>query len=297
MTFLSIINFITAHPLTKGHKFKALKRFIFWQINNIFNPYPVIIPFANQSKLIVRKGMTGATGNLYTGLHEFYDMGFLLHFLKQEDVFADIGANVGSYTILASAVKRATTISIEPIPDTFLYLQNNIHINSLTEKDVIALNIGLGKSDGTLKFTRNLDCVNHVLSPSEETSNNFAEVKVKTLDHIIETFSCPALIKIDVEGFEWEVINGGQNTLRNKNLKAIIIELNGSGKRYGYEDDEIHKMLTGFGFQPYTYEPFSRTLTPLASYGTHNTIYIRDYEYVKDRLEKSEKIEVLEKIF
>jgi hypothetical protein len=54
-------------------------------------------------------GMTGATGNLYVGLHEFEEMAFLLHFLRPGDLFADVGANVGSYTILAAvAVERGT---------------------------------------------------------------------------------------------------------------------------------------------------------------------------------------------
>jgi hypothetical protein len=40
--------------------------------------------------------MTGATQNLYCELHEYNDMAFLLHFLREEDSFADVGANIGS---------------------------------------------------------------------------------------------------------------------------------------------------------------------------------------------------------
>jgi len=47
----------------------------------------------NGSKFLVKTGETGLTGNIYTGLHEFPDMGFLLHFLRAEDLFVDIGAN------------------------------------------------------------------------------------------------------------------------------------------------------------------------------------------------------------
>ena len=45
---------------------------------------------------MARKGMTGASGNIYFGLHEFEEMGFLLHFLREEDLFIDIGAYIGS---------------------------------------------------------------------------------------------------------------------------------------------------------------------------------------------------------
>src|SRR5450432_2639822 len=94
-----IFNFIDQHPLARRHKFKAMYRFFFWQLSQLFYPHEVIIPFVGSTKLIVKKGLTGATGNIYTGLEEFSDMGFLLHFLRKTDLFADIGANIGSYTV------------------------------------------------------------------------------------------------------------------------------------------------------------------------------------------------------
>jgi hypothetical protein len=78
--------------------------------------------------------MTGATGNIYSGLHEFEDMGFLLHFLRPDDLFVDIGANIGSYTILASAAIGAATIAFEPVPDTHEWLRLNVAINNVDNK-------------------------------------------------------------------------------------------------------------------------------------------------------------------
>jgi hypothetical protein len=43
--------------------------------------------------------MTGATGNVYYGLHEFQDMAFVTHYLREGYLFADIGANIGSYSV------------------------------------------------------------------------------------------------------------------------------------------------------------------------------------------------------
>jgi hypothetical protein len=63
------------------------------------------------------KGLTGATGNWYCGLDAFEDMAFLLHFMREEDLFVDVGANIGSYTILAGNEVGAETIEIEPITD------------------------------------------------------------------------------------------------------------------------------------------------------------------------------------
>ena len=73
--------------------------------------------------------MTGATGNIYAGLHEFNDMAFCLHLLRSGDLFVDVGANIGSYTVLASKVAGANSITLEPVPQTFERLKRNVNIN------------------------------------------------------------------------------------------------------------------------------------------------------------------------
>lgn len=115
-----------------------------------------MLPFIEDSKLIVKNGMAGATGNLYAGLHDFEDMAFLLHLLRAEDLFGDIGANIGAYTILASGVVKAKSITVEPIPHTFNHLKHNIQINDL-ERLVTAYNKGVGALEGNLRFTKNFD--------------------------------------------------------------------------------------------------------------------------------------------
>lgn len=94
------------------------------------------------------------------------------------------------------------------------------------------------------------------------------------------------MIKIDVEGFEWEVLNGGKLTLEHDKLQVIIIELNGSGSRYGHNDDEIDNLLREYGFKPFAYNPFNRELISLDKYTHGNTIYLRNTLEVSKKLEK-----------
>jgi FkbM family methyltransferase len=271
------------------NKMGSILRFFKWQINTRLNPYPVIYPFTEKSKLIIQKGMTGATGNLYCGLHEYCDMSFLLHFLRKEDTFADIGANIGSYTILASAHVGAKTFSFEPVPSTFSHLMDNIVINRL-KNNVVALNIALGSSKGTIAFTSSLDTTNHVANENED---DIISVPVETLDDVLENQQCPSLLKIDVEGFETEVFIGGGKTLKNKKLKAIIVELNGSGSRYGYDDKDIHNTLLGVGFLPYKYDPKTRILTEIPYFeSTGNTIYLRDKQFVINRITNAQTFDI-----
>lgn len=293
MSLFNTINFIINHPLNKGRRLNAIFRFLLWQVNTRINPYPIIYPFLEDSKLIMKKGLTGATGNLYCGLHEFEDMSFVLHFLREDDHFMDVGANVGSYTILASGVAKAKTIAVEPISSAFSILLQNITINNLQEK-VKALNIGLSSKPGVLKCTSSLDTTNHIATNNDNDAYEIVDITVRTLDEVASI--APALIKIDVEGFETQVLMGAEKTLTNTALKAIIIELNGSGAKYGFDEKKIHKKLLELGFHPYEYQPFDRQLIALKSFGRHNTLYVRDYDLVAERVEKAKKIKVLDQL-
>ena len=288
MSIISTTKFIANHPLNRNRKMKAIFGFVKWQINSLLNPYPIIYQFTEKSKLIVGKGMTGATGNLYCGLHEYMDMSFLLHFLRKDDLFVDIGANIGSYTVLAAAHVEAKTISIEPVPSTFGHLTANININDI-QKRIDAYNIALGSSDGTVSFTKNQDTTNHVATTDDKET---IEVRVSILDNVLAGKDAPVLLKIDVEGFETEVLNGASETLNSIGLKAIIIELNGSGKRYGYDESVIHHKLIDLGFAPYQYAPLKRELIRVDTFGTHNTIYIRDIDFVNERIKNADKVNI-----
>ena len=86
----------------------------------------------------------------------------------------------------------------------------------------------------------------------------------------------PKIIKIDVEGYETNVLKGAKSVLNNKNLEVIILELNNSGEKFGFNDDDIHKSLVDNNFLPCTYDPFKREVIQLETYTSHNTIYMRN---------------------
>lgn len=281
-----------SHPLAKKHLFKTLFRFLYWQTQSRLQPSKFIEkPFLSGVNFYARKGLTGITGNIYTGLHEFNEMAFLLHFLRSDDFFFDIGANAGSYTLLASGVCKAKTIAVEASANTAIIAQNNISLNALQSK-VTLINAAAGAKTGTLKFSKNEDTTNHVLTPNEPQNDNAETVKVIKIDDVA-IINKPSLIKIDVEGFETEVLKGMGETLKQEPLKAIIIELNGSSAHYGFKDTDIDKLLLIHQFKPYQYNPFERDLVLLNSYGDNNTIYCRDLNFVNSRLKSAKTFEVM----
>jgi hypothetical protein len=148
-------------------------------------------------------------------------------------------------------------------------------------------NLALGDCDKYIYFTDHLDTVNHVKDNEDE---NTIKVEMTSINSLC--LPPPTLIKIDVEGYEWNVLKGATNVLDNPCLKVIIIELNGSGLNYGIGDDKIHEFLTEKSFFPYTYDPFSRNLIELQKYTSYNTIYIRDENFCTQRLNSAQKFKL-----
>lgn len=286
MSLKHTIKLINKHPLTSHQQFKTYLRIIKWQLAQAILRQPMVMPFVNDSILLVEKGMTGATGNIYFGLHEFNDMGFLLHFLSKDDVFFDVGANIGVYTVLASKVCGAKSISFEPSKITYERLSNNVFLNRI-DKLVTPFNLGVSSKSETLNFSKGFDTVNHVTSKEMEYTEKIDTISLNEVckaNNVIPTF-----MKVDVEGFEQQVIQGSSDFLNDKKLQAIIIELNGSGNRYGYDEEKIHITLTEAGFQACSYDPFKRKITTQSCKNNKdNTIYIKDIEEASIKVNKSE---------
>lgn len=284
------------HPLTRDRKIGAITRFIRWQIASRTRPGAIVHQWIEGSKFYVRAGETGLTQNIYTGLQEFDDMGFLLHFVSRGDLFVDVGSNVGSYTILACAARGARGYAIEPVPATHQRLMNNIRLNQI-ENQVKCLNIGIGSQRGTIKFTSGMDTTNHALPPGSSEENAIS-VEVFSLDEVLAG-ERPTLIKVDVEGYETLLVEGGQQTLKNESLQAVIMELNGSGSRYGWDEARIVERMIGFGLNPYTYDPFHRSLKSLngKNSASGNTLFLRDEAFVSERVRAAAPVTVLGKQF
>lgn len=287
MNLLRILRFIAAHPLNRGGRLSAVLKFFRYQFATRLFESKFLVNWVNNSKFLVSKGETGLTGNLYCGLMEYEDMSFLLHYLRSDDKFYDIGANVGAYTILASGVIGAKSVSFEPLPSTYDRLIDQVKMNRI-EHLVESNNSGVGNKADTLEFTNNLNCMNKV--NTDPNNRDVTKVDVITLDDCYKPTD-NSFVKIDVEGFEKFVLEGGVNFFSNENVSALVIELNGSGASFGVEDNDVHKIITSFGFHPISYEPFSRTISPLETFDLGgNTIYVKDIVSAQRRVSASEAV-------
>jgi FkbM family methyltransferase len=221
--------------------------------------------------LKIKHGMTGATGNVYCELHEFADMGFMLHLLRPGDLFLDVGANIGSYTVLSSKVCGARTIAFEPDSDATAALERNIEANDIADL-VSVRRIALGDRDGEIAFTVGLDTMNRVAVQEDRIVQM---VPIARLDAISEV-AHPTFIKLDVEGYEQRVFAGAARVLASPSLLAIQSELC---------DGTISRTLNSFGFRQSFYDPFSRRLADMPFRDrSSNALYIKDIQIVRQRL-------------
>jgi FkbM family methyltransferase len=239
--------------------------------------------------------MTGATGNVYAGLHEFEGMSFVLHALRSSSQFVDVGANVGMYTVLAGGVVGARCLAAEPVPATYDSLCDNVRLNDLGNM-VDCRNFGVGEERGKLQFTETEKSRGNRVLQTTSTDQGVS-VPVTTLDALSNEMAPPddvLIIKVDVEGWEVPVLAGRESMLSRSSPTALLIELNGWGSRYGFNDDKAHEDLVSGGYVPVNYDPAQRQLSKRSQRCAQgNTLYVNNFNYFSDRIDESRSYSVL----
>ena len=283
MGLINTLSFLVHHPLASLNKFKAFSNFLHWQLhyrsaNQSLSAF--IFLFVENTKIILRPGETGATGNIYAGLHELVDMSLIMHFLSEEDIFFDIGANIGSYSLLAGGVSNSSVIALEPVSHTFSKLQENIGVNNLFEK-VKCLQYGAGSSISQGTITTDYGCQNKIISESQSDSQlsevNSELINITTIDELSKLYGFPTAIKIDVEGYEDFAFEGASQT---DILSLIIIET---------VSDSLHQKFSQAGFVRVYYNPYTREIlnTPISSFTSVNYIYVKHLNLVIQKVNQS----------
>jgi FkbM family methyltransferase len=273
---ISTLRFILDHPLNRGRPISAISRYLGWQVQSRLED-EVIVDWIEDTKLAARRGMTGATGNIYCGLHEFADMAFVLHALRPGDLFVDVGANIGSYTILASGVYGAHSIAIEPDAGAARHLARNIAVNGL-EGLVDAKQTAVGEQSSNIAFTTGQDTTNRVATDADR------DVQVIPLARLDDLLDCrdPTLIKLDVEGYETHALPGAEKSLANPSLLAVLLET---------VDDEALAALTRHGMMRHGYNPRTRRLLDGDNVAREaNVLFVRDAGRLQERLSSAPRL-------
>ncbi|MBX2833792.1 MAG: FkbM family methyltransferase [Micavibrio sp.] len=164
---------------------------------------------------------------------------FLRTLIEPENTLIDIGANIGNIS-LALAPHCKNILSFEPHPRTFQYLSDNISLNGA--QNITPHNLALGREKGELHFSSLSDDSQNCVS----TKKTSLSVSVCRLDDIAPAVPIK-LIKIDVEGYEGEVLKGAEAVC--KRTKYIYLEcIEEALNKYGWSEVELVKFLQELNF-------------------------------------------------
>ncbi len=185
----------------------------------------------------------------------------------------DVGANEGQWSsMMLACINPIKAIVFEPVPETFAKLQA-----ALGDRPNVELrNVVVGERQGSVRFNVTRDSKGaSVLQPGSSMKVHVAdqwdvvkddERPMDTLDHQLADLPEVSLLKIDVQGFEKQVLAGAVATL--KKTRFVLVELNFFPQyKGGATFDEIHKLLTE------THGFFLCNLAPPQRFG-HEAIYV-----------------------
>lgn len=190
------------------------------------------------------------------GSHEPSETSFFTRTLKPGDVFYDVGANIGLYTVLA-AHAGARVVTFEPDERAGGALHDNVSLAS-AEDLVDIRSVALADYDGEARFTTGLEVGNHLEAATDGDGD--VTVMVCRLDTLADDGQlhasapgCLAFLKVDAEGHDLEVLQGATDLLR-RHRPVVMVETWAGGA-------EVRHFLCGFGYRVYQYDERRRTLT------------------------------------
>jgi FkbM family methyltransferase len=179
----------------------------------------------------------------------------MYHYVKRGMNIIDVGANIGATTLsLAKRVGLSGEIfSFEPSPYNYKLAHENISLNNFS--NIKLINQGLGDQK-TTAFLYNVNTNNRGMqrllkNDSENSSYEKSSVQIDTLDNSMNNLSIPSpsFIKIDVEGYEYNVLLGGKGTIL-KYKPALFIELDDNNLReQGSNAKELIQLIKQFEYK------------------------------------------------
>lgn len=162
----------------------------------------------------------------YFGTYEKGTLNFIKDHLPKDSIFFDIGANIGLMSIFASHCvgHKGKVYSFEANPETAKLLRYNIGLNKLTNIQVVDKAVGNDSGKITIYDNWSVNRGGATLIKPEKETNSF-EIELIKIDDIPEySNAAVGMIKIDVEGFELDVLKGLEKILRKPEPPKLIIE-------------------------------------------------------------------------
>jgi len=248
-----VIGYVWGHPANAGRRMRAVLRAARYQVQSRLLRRRAMARLGERSRLWVDPHRTAASMVLYANPPDLPEMLAWRRALGDGGLFIDVGANVGTYTIWAAEL-GAEVIALEPAADTFELLQENIALNGY---QVTAVQAAAGDHCGTAWFTSGLDAGNSI-APDGPVMTELVKAELVTVDSLIGDRRVTGM-KVDVEGFEIDVLRGAARALADHRIGLIQIEWNEmSTVALGTDRRPVAELLASHGYRLYRTDPTGR---------------------------------------
>lgn len=173
--------------------------------------------------------------------------------IKRGDVVWDVGSFVGMYSILASQAVGAggRVYAFEPEPNSWELLNKNCELNKIT--NMITMKMALSDSNGkaTIYSSKTDDVAIHSLRKSHGLDERGTTTDTYTGDYLVDNMKVmlPNVVKVDVEGADFQVLRGMQKILSHPNCRFLLIEVHPKIlPDFGKSLDDVRHIILSFGF-------------------------------------------------
>lgn len=184
------------------------------------------------------------------GTFEAEETGLLRDILREADILVDVGANIGFYSCLARSMGRRV-IAVEPLSRNLQFLYANLLVNGWDDVEVFPVGLSSHPGQAVLHGSgTSASLVENWAGPS----NKRRVIPLSTLDTLLgERFAGKKLVvKIDVEGVEYDVLQGASHTLDRRPSPAWFIETGLGGwspEGYSSRFGDIFEVFWASGFE------------------------------------------------
>lgn len=191
----------------------------------------------------------GVEQSIYrTGTYEAGTMNVFRHLLRTGDTFVDIGANIGLMSLYAAKLvgNDGKVYAFEPVEEIYELLLANIELNDY--RQITAINVALGSVAESRKIFSHPEINRGSSSLLEGDHDGDGEAEIVTVD-TLDSFTSAhiktpiRLIKIDVEGWELEVIRGATHVLSRHDAPAICVECSTAHALHGGNIADLYQAI------------------------------------------------------
>ena len=184
-----------------------------------------------------------------TGIYEAGTLELMRDVLRPGDVFLDVGANIGLMTLTAAlrVGERGHVYAFEPEAGACALLRGNVSMNGLTNVTVVESALGASAGTATIHERETLGRGSATLVEDREQHSAGSEVTIDAIDrfHASIHFQPLRMVKIDVEGWEYQVLKGGESLFSSPEAPIVCIECSRLHPLEGGTVREMLDWLTG----------------------------------------------------